>query len=390
MKIIVHRGSHQIGGVATEIATDKTRIIVDMGEELGMDEDFVPHPLNIAGITDENRACDAVLITHYHGDHIGQLLNAHRDIPVYIGEFAKAVLLATLRDEQTELKSRIASAKTFHPGKRFDIGNMSITPYSIDHSACDSYMFLIEADGKRVLHTGDFRSHGFRGKAIPKLLDRIGTVDALITEGTTLSRSDVQPITEHELQQKAKEYMAKYKYVFVLCASTNLERISALSKAVPRGKYFVCDAYQSELLDLLEESWGQYASLYRDIKKVVYGDNLQAKLTDKGFLMMVRDNKRFREIIKKYDPSQSIILYSMWDGYRTRENSTIPTFLELADRWEPLHTSGHASISDIKTLIEKTTPKVVIPIHTERPQDIQSLCPAETIVYFEDGKVVKL
>ena len=102
MKVIIHRGTHQIGGVATEIKTEKTRIIVDMGEELGLNADFVPHPLTITGVTDGDRACNAILITHYHGDHIGQLLNAHKDIPIYMGEFAKAILLATLKDEQME------------------------------------------------------------------------------------------------------------------------------------------------------------------------------------------------------------------------------------------------------------------------------------------------
>ena len=41
MKVIIHRGTHQIGGIATEIKTDKSRIIIDMGEELSLDPDFV-------------------------------------------------------------------------------------------------------------------------------------------------------------------------------------------------------------------------------------------------------------------------------------------------------------------------------------------------------------
>ena len=388
MKVIIHRGTHQIGGVATEIKTEKTRIIVDMGEELGLDADFVPHPLTITGVTDGDRACNAILITHYHGDHIGQLLNAHKDIPIYMGEFAKAVLLATLKDEQVELKSRITEARTFCPGTPFDIGDISVTPYSIDHSACDSYMFLLEADGKRILHTGDFRLHGFRGKSLPKILARIGKVDTLITEGTAFSRSATQAITEYELQQKTRAYLEKYKYVFVLCATTNLERICALSKAVPRGKYFVCDGYQGKLIDILQEHWGDYSPLYRDIKKVIYGENILAKLQDRGFLMMVRDNRQFRDIIGKFDPSQSIILYSMWDGYRTREKSSIPSFLEIAGTWEPLHTSGHASIEDIKSVIALSDPSKVVPIHTDNPQILESICPVETIVYAEDGEEV--
>ena len=52
MKIIVHRGTHQIGGVATEIRTRKTRIIIDMGDELSTDPEYEPKPLTISGVTD--------------------------------------------------------------------------------------------------------------------------------------------------------------------------------------------------------------------------------------------------------------------------------------------------------------------------------------------------
>ena len=106
-------------------------------------------------------------------------------------------------------------------------------------------MFLIEADGKRLLYTGDFRLHGVRGNVMDKILDRrIGTVDVVVTEGTTVSRSEHEVVTEWDLQKRVKAYLRQYKYVFVLCATTNLDRIFALARAVPRGKYCICDDYQ--------------------------------------------------------------------------------------------------------------------------------------------------
>lgn len=35
----------------------------------------------------------------------------------------------------------------------FYIKEVKITPYTVDHSAYGAFMFLIEADGKRVLYT---------------------------------------------------------------------------------------------------------------------------------------------------------------------------------------------------------------------------------------------
>jgi ribonuclease J len=387
MKLIIHRGTHQIGGIAAEIRTMTTRIIIDMGEELSLDEGFVAAPLCIPGVTDTAGQCDAILITHNHGDHVGQLCSARDDIHLFMGPLAKDVLLLSgLRLTSAQLE-RIRNATAFMAGIAFSVGDIKITPLSIDHSACDSYMFLVEADGKRILYTGDFRMHGFRGKVLPWVLKRyVQKVDVLVTEGTTLSRPSVTRLTEHELQQRIRKSIAQYKYVFVLAATTNLERICAISKAVPRGKYFLCDQLQSKLLELIETHWGCYSPLYRKLKITVYNDVLLDKVKSRGFVMMVRDNMHFRNIIAQFDKKQCIVLYAMWDGYRTRLGSTIPQFLSITGNWEPAHTSGHASLEDIKTLISLVSPSWIIPMHTDCPEMLKKQCPEQKIRLLQDGE----
>ena len=393
MNIKIIRGTHQIGGVATEIRTETTRIIIDMGDELSLNSDYVSAPLDIPGVTDSNGTCDGVLFTHYHGDHIGQLMRIRDDIPLFSGELAKEIMYASADHQYKRCDSlckRIITLKTFEAGKLFKIGDISITPYSIDHSACDSYMFLIEADGKRILYTGDFRLHGFRGKAIPKILRKIGKVDVILTEGTTLSRANIKPMTEAELQRKIENYLKEYKYVFVLCSSTNLERICAFSKAVPVGKYFVCDAYQKSLISLIEKHWSVYSPLYRNVKATVYGDNIFDKLSERGFLMTVRDNMEFRKIIKKFDPRQSIIIYSMWEGYLTKADGSLEDFLKTTNQWATLHTSGHASHKDLQTVINIANPDIIIPMHTDNPHAFQELISGKRIVILNDNISFKI
>ena len=391
MKIIIHRGSHQIGGIAVEIKTDSTHIIIDMGDELTMDNSCKPKPLNISGVTDENGKCDAVLFTHYHGDHTGQLPNIRKDIPIFMGSLTKDILLAATHNAEQETINRIKSAKTFEAGEKFSIGNINITPYVIDHSACDSYMFLIEADSKRILHTGDFRTHGFRGKAVPEILcSLVKKVDILIPEGTNISRANKEIVTERHLQNKVKEYMKEYKYVFAYTSSTNLERICGFAKAVPQGKYFICDEYQYKLLDIIEDHLGKFSDLYRNIKKIIYGNNLITKFQDRGFLMMVRDNSMFRKIIPLFDKDKSIILYSMWDGYRTHPESTIPEFLALTGKWEYLHTSGHAYIEDIKEMVKIINPSYIIPIHTDKSEIMRTLFQDKNIIISTDGEEIEM
>ena len=56
----------------------------------------------------------------------------------------------------------------FQPAEKITaFGDIRVTPFVVDHSALDAYMFLIEIDGKKILFTGDFREHGITGEKIP-------------------------------------------------------------------------------------------------------------------------------------------------------------------------------------------------------------------------------
>lgn len=394
MKLCIHRGTHQIGGIAAEIATETTRILIDMGDELSLDPNFVSAPLNIPGVTDANGRYDAVLFTHYHGDHTGQMLRICPEIPLYAGALAKDIMRLSSahswkKDEA--LCKRIETIRTFSAGVPFLIGDIQITPFSIDHSATDSYLFLIEADGKRVLYTGDFRLHGVRGETMDKILDwRIGKVDVVVTEGTTISRSEHEVVTEWDLQKRVKAYLRQYKYVFVLCATTNLDRIFALARAVPRGKYCICDDYQKTLVETVSKHWNGISSFYEMPKLLSFKYHPPARFAELGGLMFVRANSKFEAIIRQYDPAQSILLYSMWDGYRTKPDSNIPEFLSLTGTWAELHTSGHASPDDLRHVIEKADPEIVIPMHTDAPQKMQTLCQNRKVILLKDREELLL
>lgn len=122
MKLCIHRGTHQISGIAAEISTTSTRILMDMGDELSLDPNFVSAPLNIPGVTDGNGHCDAVLFTHYHGDHTGQMLRIRPEIPIYAGALAKDIMrLSEERGGKKDeaLCKRIETMQAFSPGKPF-------------------------------------------------------------------------------------------------------------------------------------------------------------------------------------------------------------------------------------------------------------------------------
>lgn len=217
MNVVIHRGTHQIGGSAIEISTASTRIMLDFGNELSLDEKYTPINLDIEGVTKGKLDCDGIVISHYHMDHLGQLTSALSEIPLYMGELSKEIALIGAEYQDRGLYLRLLGVNTFRGGEAFTIGDIRIRPLVIDHSAADSYMFVIEAEGKHILYTGDFRMHGLRQHVLEKLVKTyIGEVDVLITEGTSLSRDANDPIAEVAVLDDISSYIQDGKYV-LLC-----------------------------------------------------------------------------------------------------------------------------------------------------------------------------
>lgn len=393
MDIIVHRGSHQIGGMVTEIRTAGSRIFIDMGSELPDENGIAPQEtLAIAGVTNGEAHCDAVFFTHYHGDHIGMLSEILPGVPLYMGEAAKDIYYLLQKRVRSLVLTEIAAIKTFHAREKVVVGDITVTPYSVDHSAFDSYMFLIEADGNKVLHTGDFRMHGFRKDTLLKVLQSyIGTVDVLITEGTMLSREGREPKTEQELQNEFRGLFKKYKYVFVLCASTNIDRLASLNQATPRGKYFLCDEYQKSVLELAKKYGSQYSKLYEFNKVTTIGKNIEEKIEKQGFCMLIRPGGQFEDLVSHYKSThndESYIVYSMWRGYLSQPGNKMKALMDGFHNSGHHHTSGHASKQAILSVCEETAPnRAIIPVHTENPEALKNLKLKFPVKVLKDGEV---
>lgn len=392
MDITVHRGTHQIGGCATEYRTKNTRIFIDFGAELDSEN---AKPFDIEGVTKGETNCDAVFFTHYHGDHMGLLNTINKDIPLYMGEASKEIArilndrLSKVPDIDSYDTKRIDSIKTFHPAQTIVIGDIKITPYTVDHSAYDAYMFKIEADGKSVLHTGDFRTHGFRGKGVKPTLEKyVKKVDALVCEGTTLNRTETKCETENELNNRIKTVLQENKYVFVVCSSTNIDRLAGICSVIPRGRYCICDKYQLSVIEYIRNYAGDKSSLYRFDKALYYSDNIDEKMNDRGFCMFVRcGNPEHKRIMEMYKDKNPVVIYSMWKGYLEQDN--VKEFLDGYKHLD-MHTSGHADRNAIEIVIDTVKPDMVIPMHTELPEAFLELVGQDKVKLLNDNEIISL
>ena len=387
MNIIIHRGTHQIGGSAIEISTKSTRIILDFGNELSLDEKYIPENLNIEGVTAGVPNCNGIVISHYHMDHLGQLTSALLDIPLYMGELSKEIALIGSEYQDKDLYLRLLCANTFRGGEAFTIGDIHIRPLVIDHSAVDSYMFVIEAEGKRVLYTGDFRMHGLRHHVLQKLVNTyIGEVDVLITEGTSLSRDVDRSISEAAVLEDISSYIQDGKYVFVMCSSTNIDRIMGIWQNMPTDKVLICDAYQKRILDTVINNVYYESSLYRrhDSPLVLNKGPYPKYYMDHGFVSLVRGTENFISHIKEFPKDDVRIIYSMWTGY-IEDNLVLKTLLETYPTYI-CHASGHVSKDDLTKFIELVNPDAIIPVHTDNPERLGQLVPKRNVYIVNDNE----
>ena len=385
MNIIIHRGTHQIGGSAIEISTVSTRIMLDFGNELSLDEKYTPINLDIEGVTKGKLDCDGIVISHYHMDHLGQLTSALSEIPIYMGELSKEIALIGAEHQDRDLYLRLLGANTFRGGEAFSIGDIHIRPLVIDHSAADSYMFVIEAEGKRVLYTGDFRMHGLRHHVLDKLVNTyIGEVDVLITEGTSLSRDADDCISEATVLDDISSYIQDGKYAFVMCSSTNIDRIMGIWQNMPTDKVLICDAYQKRILDTVVNNVYYESSLYRrhDSPLVLDKGKYPKYYMDNGFVCLVRATENHISHIKEFPKDDVRIIYSMWTGY-IEENLVLKNLLDTYPSYI-CHASGHVSKDDLIKFIELVNPDAIIPVHTDNPERLEKLVPHRN-VYVVNG-----
>lgn len=375
MKIRIIKGTKQIGGCVTEISTDNTKIIIDFGEEL---DDNAPK-LELEGLTYGKKKYDAVFITHSHGDHIGLINDINPDIPVYVEEKSLLIHNITCDFKNQERPSR--PINTFKlDGGQIRVGDIFITPYIVDHSAYNACMFLIEALGKRVLHTGDLRRHGKKGILLKQALKEIGSVDALITEGTTLSRNSFKAPSEQALEKRATALFKEYDQVFVMQSSTNIDRTTSFVRsALKSNKNFVLDLFSAVLIRNLN------LNVCIDNKRVFVWEPLKYQYKDDefknkymqteynchflpNFVMQVKSSMLpdIKKLYRKGFIKKACLVYSMWEGYL--EQDDYKRFVEELEHMGikiiKLHTSGHADIPTLQMIESLVNPSKTIVIHT--------------------------
>lgn len=432
MQIIIHRGSKEIGGSCVEISNKNSRIIIDIGMPITkkdgkkfelreyrhldgpalVKEKILPDVKGIYEWDKGGKGVDGLLISHAHIDHYGFSNHLREDTHFYLGEGTRRLI--ELSSIFSDAKISIKHYTQIESRKPFQVGSFTITPYLMDHSAFDSYAFLIESDGKQILYSGDFREHGRKPASLNKLLSAVPEgIDALLLEGTLLGRANGKHLTEADIESEfIKTVEGSKSIVFVILSSQNIDRLVSFYRAsLQAGRIFVIDAYTALILDALHGLSKIPSPRSHTNLKVFFPKNLCDSLKRAGKWDMARTSfgkyKVSREWISQNRDrivmivrssmvdsylysiagidSSSTAVYSMWDGYlkEVSMEKLQAFFKQKGTSMIKLHTSGHAPVDTLKKVVEKVKPKKLIPIHTTSPEIYKDLFP--NVVELKDG-----
>lgn len=126
-------------GNSSIVLTENTKILIDAGESAKK----IAEALNSIGV--EPNEIDAILITHEHSDHIKGVgtFSKKYNIPVYANTETWDAM------ESQKEKMSIDNIKYFK-FEKFEIGNLSILPFSIPHDAANPCGFNIFYKDKKI------------------------------------------------------------------------------------------------------------------------------------------------------------------------------------------------------------------------------------------------
>lgn len=418
MRLIIHRGSNQVGGICIEIAYGGTTIIIDAGLPLDHDnqqsaESVLPQPL-FDDLQKGKKKVDAVLLSHAHMDHYGLIDNFPAGTKFYCGEATADLINITNRLHA--MPTVHDPITTFQPWREFKIGPFCIKPYLMDHSAFGANGFLVSANGKSIFFTGDFRGHGRKSKLLKRLIDNPPKANALLMEGTLIGeRASEQTVSEAELEEKFLNEMDDGSgIVIVTTSSQNIDRLVTVFRAAKRsGRMFIIDFYTAEILEILKK----YANLPNaewPRIRVCFPGPLAKRFEQLGLQEILARHRangirwtRINEIRERavmlmrpgflphlkrsINLEGAVWIYSMWRGYldRSKPLKNMKNYLEdKGVKFCAMHTSGHATISDLKSLVEAMRPESVIPIHSFYPENYERYF--DNVIKLDDGEEFSL
>ncbi|RDY26306.1 MBL fold metallo-hydrolase [Romboutsia weinsteinii] len=407
-KITFHNGILTIGGTIIEIAYEDSHIFFDFGSEYNpsspvqptnlqelLDENLVPYLNNMfdpkISLKGHESTADefkntAVFLSHVHLDHSKIVNYLNPEIPLYTLEGTKSLLntlninndfLFPLHESNGANTRDIVGVKD---NEVVQVGKIKVKVMPVDHDAYGACGLLIETPDLVISYTGDIRLHGYRKNDTLNFCKESEECDVLLIEGVSVSFqefdedvSEREISNEPELIERINEIVNNNpnKQITFNYYISNVERILNIIKTNPRT--VVLDAYYAYVV---KEATGLDVHYYQ-LDDTEYGLDASFKvdfeelLNDEGRFFWQLDTLaiKYMDKLKEggiYIHSNATPLGDFDPAYTPFVNS----FAEHKIEFMRMSCSGHAHPYDLIEIIDLIKPKLLVPIHSYRPEKL--------------------
>ena len=211
-------GAREVGRIGITVKSEKSMVVMDYGVMLDHEPGFPMHvpPKDVT----------AVILTHSHLDHSGAIpmfyINDKK--PLFTNKLNLELTQVLISDfihlsgyylpfEYLEVNSMMHNNRHLDFGVEQEVGDMKIKLFNAGHTP-GSAQVLVEADGKKILFTGDYNMENSR--LLTGASMDYGDLDAVVTESTYASEDHTpRPELEKNFVEAATEVVERGGTVLV-------------------------------------------------------------------------------------------------------------------------------------------------------------------------------
>jgi len=291
---------------------------------------------------------------------------------------------------------------------------LTVTGFNVDHSIPGAMACLVETKGAQVLYTGDVRFHGRSGYNLGDELSGLAP-DIMFCEGTRIDKQE--PDDEKQVETDLIDIFSKCKGLAMVGFTwKDIDRYETVRDAAiksgripvfdPRLAYLLArigrSVYDENARVFLERcgymlySPGDYSNSKHKIGDMPLSewsskrDNIvvDTKHLEKGIsaielsenpssYVLHLDYFRFKNILDFDLPEGSVFVRAQCEPFNPKMELSRDRLLRWLKHFKinvkndckpyQIHASGHASGPEIQEMIDKIKPKILVPVHTEKP-----------------------
>ncbi|MEM2896178.1 MAG: LAGLIDADG family homing endonuclease [Candidatus Bathyarchaeia archaeon] len=300
--------------------------------------------------------------------------------------------------------------------------NLIANGFLVHNSIPGAYGFLVHTSSGTIAYSGDIRFHGPKKEMTEDFIEAAKQAKpiALILEGTNIDNR-LSSLTEEQVYRIIQKTVSRTKNLVMMdFPIRDIDRLRTFFKVSQEaGRRLVINMKQAYLLELLKKedkklelpsieefdiflnrtAWGRYEE--RDYMKwqrkyLKYGNVVKAEdmIKNQSKYMLYLEFFDLNELVDIKPSLGSIFIHSLTEPFNEEMEIDFNRMMNWLNRFKiPIkhaHASGHADSKQLKKIAEEIKPKMLFPIHTEKPEMFKMLIRKVKIVKPEVGKGIEI